>query len=56
MADQTTETVNQQKPETITKQKNPLRVKQKKTYQLNITILKKNNVSICMNRLQNKMI
>ena len=26
MADQTTETVNQQKQETITKQKNPLRV------------------------------
>ena len=31
MADQTTETVNQQKQETITKQKNPLRVEQGKT-------------------------
>ena len=30
MADQTTETVNQQKQETITKQKNPLRVEQGK--------------------------
>ena len=30
MADQTTETVNQQKQVTITKQKNPLRVKQGK--------------------------
>ena len=30
MADQTTETVNQQKQETITKQKNPLRVEQAK--------------------------
>ena len=30
MADQTTETVNQQKEETITKQKNPLRVEQGK--------------------------
>ena len=31
MADQTTETVNQQKQETIEKQKNPLRVEQGKT-------------------------
>ena len=30
MADQTTETANQQKQETITKQKNPLRVEQGK--------------------------
>ena len=30
MADQITETVNQQKQETITKQKNPLRVEQEK--------------------------
>ena len=30
MADQTTETVNQQKQETIAKQKNPLRVEQGK--------------------------
>ena len=30
MADQTTETVNQQKQETITKQKDPLRVEQQK--------------------------
>ena len=30
MADQTTETMNQQKQETITKQKNPLRIEQGK--------------------------
>ena len=32
MADQTTETVNQQKQKTITKQKNPLRAKQEKRF------------------------
>ena len=45
MADQTTETVDQQKQETITKQKNPLRVEQGKRLK-NITVVKGKNLSI----------
>ena len=41
MADQTTETVNQQKQETITKQKSSERVEE-----LNIIVVKRKNVSI----------
>ena len=52
MADQTTETVNQQKQETITKHKNPLRVEQGKRL-VEYNRRKKQELKLLMKHIRN---